>query len=212
MAMIGSDMIELLHAIDILGTFVFALSGAIVGVKRNFDIFGVFVLALITATGGGIIRDLCISATPPAGLISKDYLIAVIIAVLCVSFFQKIILSFEKPSLFFDAIGLGFFASFGANKTYLHTGDIQLSILLGCVSAVGGGCIRDILSGKTPTIFTTEIYASAALVGASIELLGSTGTIPQVISIWLSIFVCTLIRMLSLKYNIKLPSIKNTSL
>ncbi|RWR03038.1 membrane protein [[Pantoea] beijingensis] len=205
-------MFQPLHYLDLTGTFIFALSGATVGVRQDFDIFGVFVLAFTTATGGGIIRDICIASAPPAGLVSSTYLIAVFLAIFCVTFLQKIILSFTKSALFFDALGLGFFAAFGANKSYQYTGNIQISVILGCISAIGGGCLRDILTGQVPTIFKQEIYASAAIVGAGIELLGSTKCIPQSYSIWLAILTCTAIRMLALKYHIRLPSIRHDGL
>lgn len=197
-----------LHIIDVFGTFVFALSGAIIGVKEHYDIFGVFVIALVTAVGGGIIRDICISAMPPAGLVTIDYLAGVLIAILIVAFFQKIILSYEKAVNFFDAIGLGFFSAFGANKAYLYTGNIQISIMLGCASAIGGGLLRDILTNRKPIVFNQELYASAAITGSSIELLGSTSIINSKLSIWLAILTATTIRMLAIKYNITLPSIK----
>ncbi|MDV6345850.1 trimeric intracellular cation channel family protein [Nitrosomonas sp. Is37] len=205
-------MDSLLHFIDVFGTFIFALSGAVVGVKKNYDVFGVFVISLVTAVGGGVIRDICISSIPPAGLITIEYLIGVFLAIIIVSFFQKLILSFQKPSTFFDAIGLGFFAAFGANKTYQYTGSIQLSIILGCASAVGGGVFRDILTGKSPSIFTEDLYASAAIIGSLIELMGATGVIDNRISIWASILTTTTIRMLAIKYKIKLPSIKNKNM
>lgn len=126
-----------------------------------------------------------------------------------ISFFQKVVFSFEKPALFFDALGLGFFAAFGANKAWLVTHNVIFSILMGCISAVGGGCLRDVLTGRTPVIFTKEIYASAALMGAAIQLLGSANLIPTSISTWLAIAICTLIRMLSLRYNITLKTITN---
>ncbi|ARU93894.1 trimeric intracellular cation channel family protein [Tatumella citrea] len=199
----------LLHFIDLFGTFVFALSGATVGVRNRFDLFGVFALSFVTAIGGGCIRDLCLGATPPAGLVNIEYFGCVILAITLLSYFQKLVFSFEKPAMFFDALGLGFFAAFGANKAWLYTGNVEFSILMGCISAVGGGCLRDVLVGKTPVIFTKEIYASAALIGAGIELLGSAGIIPEQYSIWISIVVCTLIRLLSLKYNITLKTIAN---
>lgn len=199
----------ILHYIDIIGTFVFALSGVSAGIRRNYDIFGILVLALITACGGGVIRDVCLGATPPAGLVNTIYLYTVVAALVLGMYCQKIIIKMEKPTLWLDALGLGFFAAFGANKTYQYTQSIHLSIILGCVSAVGGGCIRDILVGKSPTIFTKEIYASAALIGAAIELLGSTGIINQHISIWLAIFTCTLIRIISMHFNINLPSVRS---
>lgn len=202
----------LLHFIDVFGTFIFSLSGAVIGVKQHFDIFGVFVIALVTAVGGGVIRDICLSDTPPAGLINIDYIIGICAAIVIVSFFQKVILSFQKPAVFFDALGLGFFAAFGANKTYQHSGSIQLAIILGCVSAIGGGIMRDVLTDRKPMIFTQELYASAAIVGACIELLGSTGTIDGRLSIWLSILVTITIRLLALRFSLKLPSIKSDRL
>lgn len=107
-----------------------------------------------------------------------------------------------------DSLGLGFFAAFGANKTFEYTGNIQVSIILGCIIAVGGGCLRDILCGRTPIIFTKEIYASAAIIGATIEVLGSSGVISSVYSIWIAIFACTSIRLISLYYGLNLPTIK----
>ncbi|EDQ0629139.1 trimeric intracellular cation channel family protein [Salmonella enterica] len=203
-------MSVVLHFIDILGTFIFALSGAVAGVKKGFDVFGVFAIAVVTAIGGGVIRDICLSATPPAGLASGEYFLVIVLAVLCVSFFQKAILTFSKPGTFFDAIGLGFFAAFGASKTWHMTGSFQLSVILGCISAVGGGCMRDVLLGKSPLIFTAEIYASAAIVGAVIEVLGVPGKISPVLSLWLAIITCTTIRMLAIKYRIRIPPIKNS--
>ncbi len=205
-------MLSVFNFIDLLGTFIFALSGAVAGVKKQFDLFGVFVVSAVTAIGGGIIRDLCLSATPPAGLENITYLLIILLAVCCVSFFQEKITSFSKVSNLLDAVGLGFFAAFGANKTWYMTENIQLSIILGCISAVGGGCIRDVLTNKSPLIFQSEIYAGAAIVGATIELLGSTGLISPLLSPWLAIITCTLIRMLAIKYRIQFPSIKDKSL
>lgn len=205
-------MLSIFHYLDLIGTFAFALSGATAGVKEEFDIFGVFVLTAVTAIGGGVIRDICIAALPPAGLINLSYLLVIIAALICVAFFQSLILSFEKAVLFFDALGLGFFAAFGANKTWQHTHNIELSVLLGCISAVGGGCLRDLLTGKPPAIFSQDIYASAAVVGATVELCGSAGEVAQEFSAWIAIASCTLLRLTALKYKIGLPSIKHNGL
>lgn len=205
-------MWNVFHLVDLAGTLAFALSGATAGVREDFDLFGVFVLAATTAVGGGVIRDICIASLPPAGLVSLAYLVIIVVAVLCVAFFQRLILSFEKATLFFDALGLGFFAAFGANKTWQHTHSVELALLLGCISAVGGGCLRDLLTGRPPAIFSKDIYASAALVGAAIELTGSAGLIPQMWSAWLAITGCTLLRLMALKYKIGLPLIKHNGL
>lgn len=198
----------LLHYIDLVGTFAFALSGAMLGIQKKYDIFGIFSLKAITAIGGGVLRDLCLSATPPSGLINEEYFFAIFLAFLLSILFQHIVFSLDKASLLFDALGLGFFAAFGANKTYAHTGSVQLSIIMGCMSAVGGGCLRDVLCGRTPIIFTKEIYASAAIIGAAIEVLGSSGVISSAYSIWIAIITCTLIRLISLYYGLNLPTIR----
>ncbi|WLT08660.1 trimeric intracellular cation channel family protein [Bartonella apihabitans] len=197
----------LLHSIDVIGTFVFALSGTSAGIRRGFDFFGVFVVAMATACGGGIMRDLCLGATPPVGLTNIEYFIAIIGAVLLGIFCQGLIIRMEKPTLWLDALGLGFFAAFGSDKAYQLTGNIQIAIILGCASAVGGGCVRDILTGRTPIIFSKEIYASASIVGSAIVLLGSARLISPVIAIWTAIAVCTFIRIVSIHYQINLPPI-----
>ena len=205
-------MPAIFHYLNLIGTFAFALSGATAGVKQDFDLFGVFVLTGVTAIGGGIIRDICIASLPPAGLLDLSCLAVSVAAVGCVAFFQRLILSFEKAVLFFDALGLGFFAAFGADKSWQYTHSIELSVLLGCVSAVGGGCLRDLLTGRPPAIFSQDIYACAALIGAALTLCGSTGLVPQTPSIWLAIVSCTLLRLMTLKYKIGLPSIKHNGL
>lgn len=197
----------LLHSIDVIGTFVFALSGTSAGIRRGFDFFGVFVVAMATACGGGIIRDVCLGATPPVGLTNIEYIIAIIGAVLLGIYCQGLIMRMEKPTLWLDALGLGFFAAFGSDKAYQMTGNIQISVILGCISAVGGGCARDILTGRTPVIFSKEIYASAAIVGSSIVLVGSTQIISLSLAIWCAIAVCSAIRIISMHYQINLPPI-----
>lgn len=197
----------LLHSIDVIGTFVFALSGTSAGIRRGFDFFGVFVVAMATACGGGIIRDVCLGATPPVGLTNVEYLVAIAGAVVLGIYCQGLIIRMEKPTLWLDALGLGFFAAFGSDKAYQMTGNIQIAIILGCISAVGGGCVRDILTGRTPVIFSKEIYASAAVIGSGIVLFGSTRLIHPTYAIWTAIAVCSAIRIISMHYQINLPPI-----
>ncbi len=202
---------EVFPYIDLMGTFVFAVSGALAAIERHLDIFGVFVIAFVTACGGGVVRDLCIGATPPAGLINIEYVVAVALAVLITGCFQHVLVRFTQPTLFFDAVGLGFFAAFGAHKAYTHVPDVQLALLLGVVAAVGGGAIRDVMLSRVPVILTKEIYASAALLGAAIQILGELQSISHHIAPWLAIALCTLVRMLSLKYGWNLPSVKKVA-
>ena len=199
---------EVFSYIDLMGTLVFALSGALAAIDRKLDVFGVFVVAFVTACGGGVIRDLCIGALPPAGLTHFEYVVCVALAVVLAVFFQKTMLKLTQPTLFFDAVGLGFFAAFGAHKAYMHIPDLQLSVLMGVVSAVGGGILRDVLLGRIPVVLTKEIYASAALLGAAIQMLGELHWLDDRFSPWIAIALCTLVRMLSLKYHWNLPALK----
>ncbi|MBA1242558.1 trimeric intracellular cation channel family protein [Pseudomonas japonica] len=194
--------------IDLMGTFVFALSGALAAINRQLDLFGVFVIAFVTACGGGVVRDLCIGAVPPAGLVNIEYAVAVALAVTLAGCFQQVLLKLTQPTLFFDAVGLGFFAAFGAHKAYTYIPDTQLAILLGVMSAVGGGAIRDVMLSRVPVVLTKEIYALAALLGAAIQVMGELGWIGPQLAPWLAIALCTLVRMLSLRYGWNLPGLK----
>ncbi|MCC8190154.1 MAG: trimeric intracellular cation channel family protein [Planctomycetes bacterium] len=195
--------------IDLIGTFVFALSGASAGMQRGFDIFGVLALSAVTATGGGILRDVSIGALPPVGMSDPKYLAVTLLAVFCASLFPKVFRTTRKTTLYLDAIGLGFFAAFGANKSWMVTGNAEVSILLGCLSGVGGGIMRDLLTGKVPGIFSREIYAVPALLGAGIQVLGSASIINPGFSMWTAILSCSLIRVLSLHHNLHLPVIRH---
>ncbi len=196
------------HFIDLIGTFAFAISGALAAINRNLDIFGIFVVAFITACGGGVLRDICLGSFPPAGMINLQYFIVVALAVFLSAFFQKLLLRLTQPTLFFDAIGLGFFASFGVHKAYLFTENIEFSILMGVLTAVGGGILRDVLITSIPTVLTKEIYASAALIGAILQILGEKGLLNGATASWSAIIVCSSIRLLSLKFKWNLPAVK----
>ncbi|MCT6879772.1 MAG: trimeric intracellular cation channel family protein [Commensalibacter sp.] len=196
------------HFIDLIGTFAFAISGALAAINRNLDIFGIFVVAFITACGGGVLRDICLGSFPPAGMINLQYFIVVVLAVFLSAFFQKLLLRLTQPTLFFDAIGLGFFASFGVHKAYLFTENIEFSILMGVLTAVGGGILRDVLITSIPTVLTKEIYASAALIGAILQILGEKGLLNGATASWSAIIVCSSIRLLSLKFKWNLPAVK----
>lgn len=198
---------ELYYVLDLTGTFVFAISGAVAARQQGLDIFGILVTAFTVACGGGIIRDLCIGITPPANLSNWHYLLASIIAtILAISLFS-LVKKMSKPVLFFDALGLSLFAVTGAQKSLAFGHNAQVAILLGVITAVGGGVIRDVLLNRIPVILQKEIYASAALVASSIVVIGSffTEFSADLISI-IALVVCCTIRLLSLYYKWNLPS------
>lgn len=194
--------------LDLIGTFVFAISGAIAARQNGLDIFGIFVIAFITSCGGGIIRDVSLGFIPPAGLVNWHYLVTAFLASIIAIYFFNLLDKLEHPVLFFDALGLGFFSVSGAQKTLLLGGNAQAAILLGMISACGGGVLRDILLTRVPVILKKEIYASAAFAAASLVVLGHFMNWNEGLKIWLPILACIGLRSLSIKYKLNLPSFK----
>jgi uncharacterized membrane protein YeiH len=191
--------------LDLIGTFAFAISGAVAARQRRLDLFGIVVVTFMVACGGGILRDVCIGAIPPAGLSNWAYLgVTILAAALTIAAYPQV-RRLRHPVLFFDAIGLGLFAVAGAQKTWIWTNSAETAIVLGMVSAVGGGVLRDILLSRVPAILEREIYASAALLAASLQVgltyLGwSSFWTP-----WVATLACVLLRLASLYYGWRLP-------
>lgn len=181
------DDSPLLLAVDLAGTFVFGLSGALLAVRRRFDVFGVAVLALVAATGGGVIRDLLIGAVPPVALTDGRYGVAALAAA-ALGFIAHHPLERVGPAVrLFDAGGLGFFAVAGTSKALTAGLRPFAAIVLGVVTGIGGGMIRDLLAGEVPLVLRREIYAVAALAGAVIvavaEANGQYGTVTAAVAV-----------------------------
>jgi uncharacterized membrane protein YeiH len=163
---IAPNAIEML---DLLGIFVFAISGALLGVRRGFDVIGMIVLAESTALGGGVLRDLIIGATPPAAFVQTTYLVMPILAATLTFFAHQQINRITSAILVFDAGGLGLFAVTGTVKAFAYgLGPVQ-AVALGFTTAVGGGILRDVLANEVPTILRpdSELYAIPALVASA---------------------------------------------
>jgi len=160
------------NLVDLAGTFAFAISGATAARRRNLDLFGILVIAYITACGGGIVRDLCIGAIPPAGLADWRYLLTAMIAALATIMAYRQVERLTYPVRLFDAMGLGLFAVYGAHKALLFGDNAEVAILLGMTTAIGGGLVRDVLLARVPVVLQKEIYASAACAGAALAVLG----------------------------------------
>jgi uncharacterized membrane protein YeiH len=198
------------HAIysllDLVGTFAFAISGAVAARQRRLDLFGIASIAFMVACGGGIVRDVCIGAIPPAGLSNWRYLatslLASVIAILAYPSVRRL----RQPVLFFDAIGLGLFAVSGAQKSLVYGHSAELAILLGIVSAVGGGVMRDVVLSRVPAILEREIYASAALLGAAVQTGSSYLGWTNWWTPWFATLVCVAIRLASLHFGWRLPA------
>lgn len=166
------NMSALVVGLDLLGTFVFGLSGATLAVRRGLDIIGVLTLAAAAALAGGMLRDALLGATPAAALTDERYLLSAFGAGLAGFFFYPALNRLWKPVMIFDALGLGLFAVTGCRKAMEHGLDPVASILLGVMTAVGGGAVRDILVAEVPRVLREEIYALAALIGAAVLVAG----------------------------------------
>ncbi|WP_233582661.1 trimeric intracellular cation channel family protein [Candidimonas sp. SYP-B2681] len=195
----------LFTSLDLIGTFAFATSGALAAHQKKLDLFGIITVAYMTACGGGIIRDVCIGALPPAGLSDWRYLVVSVLAAGVVLGGNQWVPKLSQPVLLFDALGLGFFAVFGAHKTLSQGHSIEAAIILGMVSAVGGGALRDVLLNRTPVILQKEVYASAALVAAAFQTGGETLGWSLRWVPWVAIVLCFAIRYLALLFHWNLP-------
>ena len=191
--------------VDLLGTLAFAISGALAAEEKRLDLFGAFVIAHITATGGGIFRDLCLGALPPVGISYWRYLACSVMAVAATFGARGIVTRLKHPVLLFDSLGLGLFAVVGAHKALAHGSNVETAVLLGTATAVGGGALRDVVLNRVPIILEREIYAVAALVGAGVQVLGEQFTWAVTVTPWFGAAICFVIRFLSLRYAWSLP-------
>ena len=163
---------SVLQVLDLLGVFVFGLSGGVLAVEKQLDLFGVWVLAVVTALGGGLIRDVCIGAIPPAALAQSRYLLVALAAGVAAFVGARHVRRIAGAVLLFDAAGLGLFVATGTAKA-LHAGLGALpAIVLGCITGIGGGMVRDVLVGEVPTVLRRELYAVPAALGAGVVCLG----------------------------------------
>ncbi len=158
----------LLLTLDLAGIAVFAATGALVGVRKDLDIFGITVLAMLTGLGGGVLRDVLIGAIPPAALDDWRYLVIPAATAALVFWFHPAIGRMENQIMVLDAIGLSLFCVTGAVKAHEAGLDILAASVLGLLTGVGGGMMRDVAAGRVPVIFRDELYATPAFAGALI--------------------------------------------
>jgi uncharacterized membrane protein YeiH len=198
----------LFSVLDLLGSLAFAVSGASLAIKKRFDLFGVFVLAFVTAIGGGTVRDVLIGNTPVDWMSNTALIITIVVGAGAALLFNPYI---DKMSYFvylFDAIGLGLFTMAGIQKGIEWELNIFICISLGTISATFGGLIRDIITGEPPMLLTRkEIYAIASAVGGGFYFAFNYVGLPDEINVPLAIIMVFLIRHLTYRYGIRLPSV-----
>ena len=198
-------MALLLVVLDLVGTFVFALSGALVGVRHRLDLFGVLVLSFVAANGGGVMRDTMIGATPPAALQDWRYVALSIAAGLLTFWRAGTIERWRNPVQTLDAIGLGVFAVAGALKAQAFGLGPVGAMLLGMLTGIGGGMLRDVLVAQVPTVLKAELYAIAALVGAGVVVLGTALSLPVAWVVTAGVVACTGLRLFAIRRGWALP-------
>ncbi|WP_143310879.1 trimeric intracellular cation channel family protein [Chitinophaga vietnamensis] len=198
-----------IHALELLGTFAFAISGATAAINKSYDVIGLLALAFITAIGGGTVRDLLIGATPVAWMTDELSNSAIIIAAIIASLFFSYVKRLHRWLTIFDAIGLGLFTITGINKGMAAGLPMPICVALGAITGTFGGMLRDVISGEQPILFTREIYAGASIIGGTLYIVGSNYNMPADLLQSVAVTVIVGIRLLSLHYNWQLPRLRN---
>ena len=195
----------LLVTLDMVGIFVFAISGGLVAVRKGLDIFGVLVLAWTTGLGGGFLRDVLIGAVPPTALADWRYLMVPVAAGLVTFYFHPALGRMERLVNVFDAAGLGLFCVTGALKALdFGLGPVPAA-LMGMLTGIGGGVARDLLAGRVPVVLRSEIYATPALVGAAVAVAGESSGLSTFAYAIPAVVLCTGWRLLALRKGWEAP-------
>jgi len=200
---------EFIYVLDILGTFAFAVSGALVASDKKFDLFGVVIIAFVTAVGGGMLRDLLIDAHPINWIGDLNYMYTIFLAVIFTFLFKSKIAHLSKTMFLFDTVGLSVFTLLGLEKGLSFNLNPIIALMMGMISAVFGGVLRDVLTNKIPLIFEKEIYASACLVGGISYLLLTYFNMTENVIFVFSASIIVIIRVIAVKFKLQLPKIKD---
>jgi len=188
-----------IYGLDLFGTLVFAISGVLTAIDKKFDLVGSIIIGIVTAVGGGTLRDILIGETPVGWTHDLNYLGLIILAVFLSYIFKDKILSLRKSMFLFDTMGIGLFTILGLQKTLGVGLSIPIAILMGIVSAVFGGVIRDVLTNEIPLIFRKEIYASACLVGGVVFVILENLIDLTTLNMLISMSIVFIIRYVSIK-------------
>jgi uncharacterized membrane protein YeiH len=195
------------HTLDLIGIFVFAISGALLAVRKNFDVFGIAVLAEVTALGGGLFRDLVIGAVPPAAFTDLGYFLTPLLATLLVFFLHPQVERIQVAVNVFDAAGLGLFCVAGTIKAYEYGLGLTASAGLGLTTAVGGGVLRDVLANEVPSLlrWDRDLYAVPAIVGAALVALCLRYDALNPFTSALAVITAFVLRLLAMRFHWRAP-------
>ncbi len=198
--------IGLVDIIEFGGTFAFAISGIRLASAKNFDWFGAFVIGFVTAVGGGTVRDLMLGLTP-FWMINSIYVICAVLAVFVVAIYRKILVRLNYTFFTFDTIGLALFTVVGVEKTLDCGFPYWVAMAMGTVTGSVGGMIRDVLINEIPLIFRKEIYALACLIGGLFFWICDVSGLPKEVSEVVAAAVVIVVRVVSVKYQISIPTL-----
>ncbi|TXE14665.1 trimeric intracellular cation channel family protein [Algoriphagus aquimarinus] len=196
---------DLQYGLELVGTFVFAISGALAIREQEHDMFGAGFTGFITAIGGGTLRDILLDSYPLVWIGDVNFLYAILVGVLAAFTFPKFLSKLRRTFFLFDTLGIAFFTVLGVEKALSLGVRPEIAAIMGMFSAVMGGVIRDTLTNTLPILFRKEVYASACLAGAIFYLILNSFNVPRDINLLVSIVVIIAIRMLSMKYKLSLP-------
>ena len=197
---------DFLTLIDYLGTFAFAISGIRLASAKKFDWFGAYVVGLVTAVGGGTLRDMMLGVTP-FWMMQSSYLIVTAFALVCVIVFGRYLIRMHNTIFIFDAIGLGLFTVVGIGKTLSLGFPIWVAIIMGALTGAAGGVLRDTLINEVPLIFRKEIYALACVFGGLVYYGCLLAELPLILTQFLSAMSVIGMRVVCAHYHLSLPTL-----
>ncbi|MFD3921910.1 trimeric intracellular cation channel family protein [Streptomyces sp. NPDC058595] len=202
---------SVMHSLDLAGIFVFAISGALLAVRKNFDVFGIAVLAEVTGLGGGLIRDLIIGAVPPAAFTDLGYFTMPLVATVLVFFLHPHVERIQGAVNVFDAAGLGLFCVTGTVKAHEYGLGLTASAALGLATAAGGGVLRDVLANEVPSLlrWDRDLYAVPAIVGATMVVVCIRFDALNALTSVLAVVTAFVLRLLAMRFHWRAPRAYN---
>ena len=199
---------DLQYPLELAGTFVFAISGALAVKDREHDLFGAGFTGFITAIGGGSLRDVLLGSYPLVWIGDVQFVYAIFAGIISAFLFQKFLLKLRKTMFLFDTLGIGFFTVLGVEKALSLGVSVEIAAIMGMFSAVMGGVLRDTLTNEIPILFRKEIYASACLAGAVLYVVLNYYGLERDYNLLISMSVVISIRLVSMRYHLSLPRLK----
>ena len=202
-------MVGFQYALEMLGTFFFAISGALAVQDQHDDLFGAGFTGFVTAIGGGTLRDIMLGSYPLVWIGDIGYLYAIFAGIIVAFIFVKSLERLKRTFLLFDSLGISFFTILGVEKALALGVRPEIAAIMGMFTAIMGGVLRDVLTNETPVLFRKEIYATACLAGAILYLALFRLGVERDINMTASIILIFLVRILAVRYRLALPNFRN---